>query len=1461
VWLLVLPARGLAAPVLLNTLSIGDGLSGVGINSTTNRIYVASESSNAVFAVEGGTHTVTGPTDVEGSPRYVDANPAIDRVYATQYASKSVAVISGASTSVVSRVRLDGNPLGVEASSATNRVYVATVADRDRNGTFSGLSVIDGTPEGPDENSVIATVPLANEPKAVGVNDTTDRIYVTNRDGTVAVVDGESNSLVTVIGVPNPLGLDPTDGVGVDPNTDRIYVSHPATDSVSVIDGAPGSPTENSVVATVSVGDSPSAVDVSPALDRAYVANSGDKTISVISGTTGGVVATAVLPQLPGDLGAGEGLGVNESTNRLYVTHHQANELYVLEDQPREPTLTGTVPESPANDNSPRIRGSVEEDSTVRLYATDDCSGAAVATGSGSELASPGLEVAVADDSTTTFHATATDRAGNSSDCSASSITYTEDSTAPGKPTLTDTDPDSPGNDNSPLVKGTAEASATVEIYTTSDCSGAAAGIGSGSELASPGLEVSVADDSTTTFRAAATDRAGNSSGCSASSIAYTEDSTPPSAPTLTDTDPDSPANDNSPVVKGTAEASATVRLFTTSDCSRQSVTSGSGGAFASPGLLVYSVPDDSSTTFRATARDRAGNSSGCSSSSITYTEVSTPADPHATWSSLGTISWTNASSPQVVQAPDGDAVFVWERTDGTTQCSGSACLRIQVRSRSLPRANLSDPYSPPLSDPGENARSPQVALVPNGDAVFVWARPDGTTQCSGSSCSRVQARIRSAAGTLGPVETLSAEGQHAHAPRVAIAPNGDAVFVWERFDGTKRCSGSSCSRIQTRVRTATGSLSAVETLSQAREHAHAPQLGVGRQGDAVFVWERFDGTNQCSGSSCSRIQASVRSATGTLSSVQTLSAEGQHAHAPEVAITPNGDAVLAWQRFDGSAGCGGSGCSRIETRARAATTGLYSAVQTLSGGGLNARAPQVGVDSRGDAVFVWEQFDATSQCSGSGCSRIQARTRTATGSLGTVQTLSDAGQHARAPKVGVDARGSAAFVWQRFDGKNTRIQARSRSATGALGTVHTLSEPGSDASSPAISVDPDGGLDDDNPDAIAVWRRSGGTAARPCCFRIQAAEQTVASSAADRFDSSSWELSMSWTHGTLIADFNGDGLEDFLLSRHHITEADHILLQQPGGTFVRGFTLPAADRHGCDAGDVNGDGLRDIFCMRGANKGSGTKRNELWIARANGIYVDEAGLWGVIEPYGRGRHPVLFDFNGDGRLDLYTTNRTEDGPRSDGQRNENILYLNAGGRFAEHHVTATGPHGSSCADAGDWNGDGHQDLLVCGPNLRLFQNAAGQDTQVADQLLGSEQVAKPRHATLSDVNGDGRLDLIIVRAVGLQIRLNLGGGARFSRVHARVPLADGMAAAVGDVTGDQVKDVYVVQGFAKGRNAEDLLLEGPGWLPVDVPHAYQGYGSTAEVIRIAGRPMVLVTNGHYANGPVQFIGLRDGSN
>lgn len=285
---------------------------------------------------------------------------------------------------------------------------------------------------------------------------------------------------------------------------------------------------------------------------------------------------------------------------------------------PAAPTITGTVPPGPANDNLPEVLGTAEVGSTVRLYRSGDCSGEEAAQDSAATFGSAGIGVLVPDNSTTQLSATATDPTGNTSPCS-NTISYTEDSAPPAPPTIAGSDPASPANDNLPAFKGSAEAGSIVRLYRSSSCSGPAFAVGPAAAFGSGGLAVVVPDNQTTQVTATATDPAGNGSSCSGA-FSYTEDSTPPSPPTIVGTQPPSPANDNNPKVQGSAEPGSTVRVYATGNCSGLPAATGSAAAFGSPGLGV-TVLDNRTTQLSATATDAVGNTSGCSSA-FPYREV-----------------------------------------------------------------------------------------------------------------------------------------------------------------------------------------------------------------------------------------------------------------------------------------------------------------------------------------------------------------------------------------------------------------------------------------------------------------------------------------------------------------------------------------------------------------------------------------------------------------------------------------------------------------------------------------------------------------------------------------------------------------------------------------------------------------------------------------------------------------------
>ena len=301
------------------------------------------------------------------------------------------------------------------------------------------------------------------------------------------------------------------------------------------------------------------------------------------------------------------------------------------------------------------------------------------------------------------------------------------------------------------------------------------------------------------------------------------------------------------------------------------------------------------------------------------------------------------------------------------------------------------------------------------------------------------------AAASFDAPSNLSPSGLNASEPDVAIAANGDAVFTWLIFDGTN-------TRVQAQALSAAGALSPRQTLSPAGLNADGPQVAVDADGDAVFVWTLDTPVFQ-------QIQAVARTSAGALSAVQNVSPGNQPGTSADVALTGAGNAVISWQLLDGPT-------NRIQARGRTAA-GVLGPTKFLSRAGQDAiNAPgQLAVDATGDAVFTWFRSDGTNE-------RVQARGRTAAGVLGPVQNLSRPGQDAILPQVAIEPSGDAVFTWRRSDGTNLRAQARTRTSTGALGAVQNLSPAGQNASLPHVGVTPTGR-------SVFAWQRSDGTNTR----------------------------------------------------------------------------------------------------------------------------------------------------------------------------------------------------------------------------------------------------------------------------------------------------------------------------------------------------------------------------------------------
>ena len=186
--------------------------------------------------------------------------------------------------------------------------------------------------------------------------------------------------------------------------------------------------------------------------------------------------------------------------------------------------------------------------------------------------------------------------------------------------------------------------------------------------------------------------------------------------------------------------------------------------------------------------------------------------------------------------------------------------------------------------------------------------------------------------------------------------------------------------------------------------------------------------------------------------------------------------------------------------------------------------------------------------------------------------------------------------------------------------------------------------------------------------------------------------------------------------------------------------------------GDVNGDGLDDIYV-------GGAKWQAGWLM----IQVRDGRFRASSQPAFRADSlaedvdAAFFDANGDGHLDLYVVSGGNEF-WEDAEALRDRLYLNDGqGNFHRaEHALPTFFHNGSCVVPGDFNGDGHLDLLVGSrvvsrkygltPPSHLLQNdGRGRFIDVtlekAPALAAAGMVSS---AAWVDYDNDGQLDLII---------------------------------------------------------------------------------------------------------------------
>jgi FG-GAP-like repeat/Abnormal spindle-like microcephaly-assoc'd, ASPM-SPD-2-Hydin len=239
-----------------------------------------------------------------------------------------------------------------------------------------------------------------------------------------------------------------------------------------------------------------------------------------------------------------------------------------------------------------------------------------------------------------------------------------------------------------------------------------------------------------------------------------------------------------------------------------------------------------------------------------------------------------------------------------------------------------------------------------------------------------------------------------------------------------------------------------------------------------------------------------------------------------------------------------------------------------------------------------------------------------------------------------------------------------------------------------------------------------------------------------------------------------------------------------PALTLSETFNAGAIGSWGAVAGDFNGDGKLDVVT---SNRGG----TSITMFLGNGDGTFQAGQATTISGSFAGPFAIAAgDVNNDGKLDIVVTSLFAS--NSGGVA---VLLGNGDGTFQTATVF-TNDHGAAESIAlADVNGDGNLDVVVGQTNTGIEVFLGAGNGTFSAPVVYSSSLGQLDGLAIVDMNADGKLDLVVTGSQGVSVLLGNGNGTFQTPVSTAVTSAVGLA--VADFDGDGKLDVAVATASA----------------------------------------------------------------
>lgn len=281
-------------------------------------------------------------------------------------------------------------------------------------------------------------------------------------------------------------------------------------------------------------------------------------------------------------------------------------------------------------------------------------------------------------------------------------------------------------------------------------------------------------------------------------------------------------------------------------------------------------------------------------------------------------------------------------------------------------------------------------------------------------------------------------------------------------------------------------------------------------------------------------------------------------------------------------------------------------------------------------------------------------------------------------------------------------------------------------------------------------------------------------------------------------ADVNGDGKPDLIAANSGSDNVSVLLNVTDVSTGVpsfaaqQTFSVNGSGPSAIAAADMNGDGLPDLIVTNADSGTIAVLLNTTSIASGTLAFASARTFAAGIAPVA----VAAADINGDGLPDVVAAN---------GSSNTLSVLLNAAdigaGTFElatrKTFVTGAAPRAVAAADV---NGDGKVDVIVANAgsddvSVLLNTTAPGAPAPAFDAGRSFSAGNGPRSVTAADLNGDGRADLLVADSNGNKVSALLNvtapGAATPAFAPGRVFATGGMpcSTAAADINGDGKAD------------------------------------------------------------------------